>query len=247
MYDKIKEIDPSSIDFSIRSKSFLSPTNRYFNKIKKEEGYIASLINSMEKEKEILNRDNITLEIEINNINELIKLIDAEYENGQKIMEEIKSVIDTTPQMGWMLDTLERKMYNLKQTSLVKRQSALAFEVICKNNKKIIENLERIKNITLDALHTAVLVAESMYHQKLVLNNIKVIENGTKDLMQSTSSTLNHIQNASVSESALGKTLKDAFNNTFELISNVSAETKTSIPESQAKIIELKKIGERYE
>ena len=201
----------------------------------------------MEKEKEILSRDNITLDIEINNIKEIIKLVSDEYEKGQLIKEEINSVIEDNAQKKYILETLDRKMYNLKQTLLVKQQSALAFEIICRNNKKIIENLEHIKNVTVEALNTAVVVAQSLYHQKLVLNKIKTIECGAVNLMQSTSYVLGNQQNELHSSSNLEDSLKNAFNNTFETLSKVYAENKTSIPENQAKIIELKKIGERYE
>ena len=253
---KIKELDPSNVDFSAKKKLFINPTNKYFNKIKQEESFIASLIENMEKEKEILNRDNITLEIEINRLRELIEKINNEYENGNKIKVEVNEIIEKAKIEGEqekekhytqnVLDPLERKLYDIKQMALIKEQSALAFEIIQRNNKEIIRNLERIKNVTVEALNTAVIVAKSLYNQKIVLNKIKMLEKGTANLIQGTAKVVKEESIKIAQEDNPEDVLKSAFNNAFETLNSVEKENKKAIPESETKIIELKKIGETY-
>lgn len=240
----------------MQKKIFFNPVNKYFNKIRQEEGFIAQLIENMEKEKEILNRDNITLEIEINRLRELIEKINIEYENGQVLKQEANSIIESAKTENDIqkakyyeqniLEPLERKLFDIKQMGIVKEQSALAFEIIRRNNKEIIRNIERIKNVTIEALNTAVIVAKSLYNQKLVLDKIKVIEKGTGSLMQNTAKALKN-KSINIANSKPEEVLKSAFNNAFDTLNNVNEENKKSIPENEAKIIELKKIGESYE
>ena len=77
---KIKELDPKAIDFSIQKSILFNPTKKYFNKVKKEETLIGLLLENLEKEKEILNRDNITIELECNNIREIIEKLNKTYD-----------------------------------------------------------------------------------------------------------------------------------------------------------------------
>ena len=254
---KIKELDPSTVDFSIQKRLFFSPTNKYFNKIKQEENFIAILIEELEKEKNILNRDNITLEIEINRLRDLIEQINNEYANGEEIRKDVNSIIEKAKQENNnkkeqfytqnVLTPLERKLYDIKQMALIKEQSALAFEIIRRNNKEIIRNLERIKNVTIEALNTAVIVAKSLYNQKLVLNKIKMMEKGTSNLIEGTANAIKNQSEEIAKSSNPEELLKKAFDNALNTLSNVNEENKKSIPENETKIIELKKIGEKFE
>ena len=131
--------------------------------------------------------------------------------------------------------------------ALIKEQSALAFEIIRRNNKEIIRNLERIKNVTIVALNTAVMVAKSLYNQKLVLNKISMLEKGTANLIQGTANAVKNQSQKIAKSSNPEDVLKSAFNNAFETLSSVKQENEKSFPENETKIIELKKMGESYE
>lgn len=243
--------------FQHGKKLFFSPTTRYFNKIKQEESFISALVENLEKEKDILNHDNITLEIEINSLREIIEKINAEYENGQILKEEVNQIIENAKAendenkakfyIQNVLTPLERKLYDIKQMALIKEQSALAFEIIRRNNKEIIRNLERIKNVTIVALNTAVMVAKSLYNQKLVLNKISMLEKGTANLIQGTANAVKNQSQKIAKSSNPEDVLKSAFNNAFETLSSVKQENEKSFPENETKIIELKKMGESYE
>lgn len=244
---KIEEIRPKDIDFTTHHGLFANPINRYFKKIKEEEKYIAILIDNLKSEKEILSRDNITLEIEINKLKDLVRKINSEYELGEKLRLEIINIAESNnenSQFKNILECLDRKMYDLKQMALIKEQSALAFEIIRNNNKAIIRNLDRVTNVTVEALNVAVAVANSLYNQKLVLDKIKKIETNTSNILLSTTGVLKN-QTVNIAENNLSEVaLENAFTNTLKVLNSVNEENKKYVPESQDKISELKKIGE---
>ncbi len=254
---KIKELQPPNVSQYNHKSLFLNPVNKYFHKIKQEEKYIAVIITNLEKEKEILNRDNVTLQIEINKIKALIKSIDDEYEYGEKLKDEISSIILTanaegnTGKEGYysnkLLKMLEEKMYDLKQMSIVKEQSALAFEIVKNNNEGVIRNIDRVTKVTLEALNTAVIVANSVYNQKLVLKKLKMIENRANGI---SADTIDVLKKENVNSFTNGKPdtmIGNTFNNALEILNSANEENKKFIPESKNKLIELKRIGESYE
>ena len=213
------------------------------------------LIENLEKEKEILNRDNITLEIEINNLEDVVEKLNLEYENGNILKNEINAIIESAKEqkdkikenfyIKDVLEPLEKKLYDIKQMAVIKEQSSLALGIIRRNNKEIIRNLERIKNVTIVALNTAVMVAKSLYNQNLVLKKIQTLEKGTGNLIQGTGIILKEqgekIYNVAVNDKP-EEALKFAFNNVFETLSQVDEKNKNAFPENQIQVLELRKM-----
>lgn len=58
---------------------------------------------------------------------------------------------------------------DLQQQLAVNQQGILAAEILVKNNKELIRNVDRGINVTVSALETAVAVALTLNNQKLVL------------------------------------------------------------------------------
>lgn len=214
----VKKLDPSRVNFTAKKNIFFNPTKSYFKKIKSEEGNVNIFLENLNKEKEILKRDNITLEIEIEHLEELINQINIEYEQGNdlknELNEKLKELNEKNKEKYYIqnvIDPLEKKLFDIKQMAIVKEQSRLALEIIYRNNKEIIRNLERVQNVTIEALKTAIFVANSLHNQKAVLNKIQDLE---------------------------------AFDNFYQTISEAETQSKEKFPESENQIIELKKIEE---
>lgn len=202
------------------------------------------MIEILERKKNILTNDNITLELEINKIDEIIKNLEKEYDNGIKLKEEIKNndlYSDGEFNVETILNSLDKKIYDIKEMIIVKQQSQMALEIIRRNNKEIIRNIEKIKNITIEALNTAVIVAKSIYNQKLVLKGLDKLKMKTQDLMVGTGKIINNDIDANSSNDKL-ELMKVMFNNILTTIEEADEQNKKSIPESELKIIELKKI-----
>lgn len=220
---------------------------RYFNKIKQEEKYICEMVEILERKKNILTNDNITLELEVNKIDDIIKNLEIEYNNGIKLKEEIKNLCtDEELNVENILNSLDKKIYDIKEMIIVKQQSQIALEIIRRNNKEIIRNIDKIKNVTIEALNTAVIVAKSIYNQKLVLNGIDRLKSDTQNLILGTGKIIKNegkeiYANASNDKLEL---MKEAFSNVLITIEEADEQNKKSIPESEIKIIELKKLVE---
>lgn len=214
----VKKLDPSSVNFIAKKSIFFNPTKSYLKRIKSEEGNVNIFLENLNKEKEILKRDNITLEIEMGHLEDIIKQINNEYEQGNnlknEINEKIKELNDKNKEKYYIqnvIEPLEKKLFDIKQMAIVKEQSRLALEIIYRNNKEIIRNLDRVQNVTMEALKTAIFVANSLHNQKAVLNKIQELE---------------------------------AFDNFYQTISEAETQNKEKFPESENQIIELKKIEE---
>ena len=107
---------------------------------------------------------------------------------------------------------------------------------IIKNNKEIIRNIEKVNNVTISALNTTVLVAKTLYNQKLVLNRINNIENNIGKINTGFEKNINEINNSTDGQLLL----KEAFQNAIDIFDNVEIENKRAFPENEKKIMELK-------
>ena len=205
------------------------------------------MVEILERKKNILTNDNITLELEINKIDDIIKNLEIEYNNGIKLKEEIKNLCtDEELNVENIINSLDKKIYDIKEIIIVKQQSQIALEIIRRNNKEIIRNIDKIKNVTIEALNTAVIVAKSIYNQKLVLNGIDRLKKDTQNLILGTGKIIKNegkeiYVNASNDKLEL---MKEAFSNVLTTIEEADEQNKKSIPESELKIIELKKLEE---
>ncbi len=241
---EIRSLDPSMVDFSKVTKGLgklFSPITQYFNRLENEDEKIEDLISSLNVGRSILSNDNITLELEIEKISETIKLLNAEYEIGSKIKEKLEKKIkdksldtDSSQEVRFYEDEviipLEKKLYDIKQVIIVNEQSMMAMEIIRKNNKELIRNVDRIKNITLVAVNTAVMVAKSLYNQKVILKKINALESTTNTMILETGKDLNdesisiakEIKKAEISIDGM----KTSFQNAFNMFDEVKEENQ---------------------
>ena len=235
---KIKKLYPSDLDFLKKKNSFIfNPIKRYFNNIKKEEIVFSNLITDIDKEKNIMKNDNITLGIECERLKNIIEILEKEIEKGEEYKKIIKNTIGDEKSKNDLLDKLEKKIIDLKEILIVKQQSLLAIELVIKNNEEIIRNITRIKNVTLEALNTAILVAHSLYNQKIVLKRIEDLKKSDENVWKATNSNLKEYQKNKVSI----EELKLSFDNVIDTVNEVKNQNNKSFPENEIKILELKK------
>ena len=220
-----------------------NPIKNYFNSVKKEEISIKNIIDTLNNEKGIIERDNITLEIEIKRIYEIITELQNEYAYGEKLQSEVNNLIKNEKDEAKInyynksvLTSLDKKMFDIKQMIIVKQQSVMALQILINNNKEIIRNIERVNNVTISALNTTVLVAKTLYNQKLVLNKINNIENNIGKINIDFEKNINEI-NKSTNGQLL---LQETFRNAIEIFDSVEIENKRAFPENEKKIMELK-------
>ncbi|OPY52634.1 MAG: Toxic anion resistance protein (TelA) [Methanosaeta sp. PtaU1.Bin060] len=196
---ELKELDPSLIDFTrtgIFGKLF-DPIRAYFAKYQNADSSIAEIIASLDKGKTILKNDNITLEIEQQALRDLTKKLMKEIQLGTLMDASIEMQIDAAKARDEapekvrfvteeVLFPLRQRIMDMQQMVVVNPQGVMATEIVIRNNKELMRGVERAKNVTVSALKTSVNVASALYHQKIVLKKIEMLNETTNNLISIT-------------------------------------------------------------
>jgi len=112
-------------------------------------------------------------------------------------------------------------------------------DVIKKNNSELINNIERIIGVTITSLNIAVLVANSLYNQKMVLKEIDIISKQTNNLNSNANGLLN-TQSSKIANQISVAGLKKSFQDTFDLLEETRLEDNNHSKELKNEIIEIK-------
>jgi uncharacterized protein YaaN involved in tellurite resistance len=159
---------------------------------------------------------------------------------GKKIDEQLEQKVyaieATDPEKARIIK--EEMLFYVRQKNTdfltqlaVNVQGYLALDTIRRNNLELIKGVDRATTTTVSALRTAVVVAQAMTNQKLVLDQITALNKTTSSLIESTSAMLKR-QSGEIHEQATSSSieldkLQNAFNNvydTMDMISNYKIE-----------------------
>jgi uncharacterized protein YaaN involved in tellurite resistance len=107
----------------------------------------------------------------------------------------------------------------------VAAQGYLAMDMVKQNNVELIKGVERARTTTLSALRTAVIVAEALTNQKLVLNQITALNTATSDVIAANAAMLRQ-QSAEIQKQAASSTidiakLEQAFTDVFATMDSI--------------------------
>jgi uncharacterized protein YaaN involved in tellurite resistance len=146
------------------------------------------------------------------------------------VSQQVSSIQASDPDRAKVLQ--EDVLFNVRQkdqdilTQLaVSVQGYLALDVIRRNNVELIKGVDRATTTTVSALRTAVIVAQALANQKLVLSQITALNTTTGNLIESTSELL-RTQSAQIGEQAATSTinlaqLQKAFDNVYATIDQI--------------------------
>jgi len=84
---------------------------------------------------------------------------------------------------------------------------ALALDLLRKNNSELIKGVDRATTTTVAALRTAVMVAQALVNQKLVLDQISALNTTTGNMIETTSEMLKK-QTGQIHEQAASSTIE---------------------------------------
>jgi uncharacterized protein YaaN involved in tellurite resistance len=126
-----------------------------------------------------------------------------------------------------MLFYVRQKVQDLTTQLAVSVQGYMALDVIRRNNIELIRGVDRATTTTVSALRTAVIVAQALSDQKLVLDQITALNTTTSDLIESTSVLLRQ-QSGAINEQAASSTielekLQLAFDNIYATMDEIDA------------------------
>lgn len=238
----MSNLNPEGIDFSYQNKlPFFNPVKKYFAKIKLQEANISTLLENLKNEQEILKRDNITLKIEIDKLDKIIEELNAEYKNGELYLVELNKQIPNENKNRFNLDLFEKKLYDFKQMIIVNEQSEMALTIILNNNNEIIRNIDKIKNVSMAALKTSAMVANSIYNQKITLNKINSLDKSAVNLLKDTNSLIHSSKlDKGFSKSQVSDFLQENYNKIIDTLNKAKLESEKCFPENSLKILEIK-------
>lgn len=200
----------------------------YFDKYRSSQSHIDGIMRALLHGEDELRKDNAAIEQEkvslwtamgqLQQYAVMCEHLDAELET------RIGAIEASDPERASQLrqDVLflvRQKHQDLLTQLAVSTQGYMALELVKKNNVELVKGVERATTTTIAALRTAVLVAQALANQKLVLDQITALNTTTSNLIESTSVVLRD-QTARVHEQASTATidinqLKAAFSNIY--------------------------------
>lgn len=250
---QLKDLDPGKVDFT-RSGilgSLLDPVRRYFEKYEKAETAITNIIGSLDHSRKVLENDNVTLLNEEEYLREVTNKLLASVELGKKMDDSIESQIESAELKGVeeekitfvreeVLFPLRQRIMDMEQMIVVNQQGIVSLNVIRRNNKELIRGVNRAKNVTVSALRTGVMLASALYNQKIVMDKIKILNETTEEIIQSTSHMLreqgSQIQKQSAETMISPDVLKAAFDEAIAAINEVSVYKESALPKMKETI-----------
>ncbi|MEO6796369.1 MAG: toxic anion resistance protein [Candidatus Dormibacter sp.] len=208
----------------------------YFARYQSAQGHLNAIINALYRGQDELRQDNAAIEQEKVNIWDVKgKLEQYIYLAGKldaALAAQIDSIAQTDPERAKALreDVLfyvRQKRQDLLTQLAVNAQGYLALELVRKNNLELIKGVDRATTTTVSALRTAVIVAQALTNQKLVLSQITALNTTTSTLIESTSQMLKE-QSGQIHEQAAAATisiekLQAAFANIYATMDMIDA------------------------
>ena len=171
----------------------------YFRKYQSAQSHLDGILHSLRDGQDELQRDNVALNLEKQNLwdsmGRLNQYVYVAERLDAKLATEIANLEVTDPEKATALkqDVLfyvRQKHQDLLTQLAVSIQNYLAIDITIKNNIELVKGVDRASTTTVSALRTAVIVAQALGNQKLVLDQITALNTTTSNLIQSTSEML---------------------------------------------------------
>jgi uncharacterized protein YaaN involved in tellurite resistance len=208
----------------------------YFARYQSAQGHLNAIIQALYHGQDELRQDNAAIEQEKVNVWDIKSKLEQYIYMAGKLDAALEAQIDqigqTDPERAKTLreDVLfyvRQKHQDLLTQLAVNAQGYLALELVRRNNLELIKGVDRATTTTVSALRTAVIVAQALTNQKLVLNQITALNATTGNLIESTSVMLKEqsgqIQQQAASATVSVEKLQAAFANIYATMDMIDA------------------------
>lgn len=257
---EVESLDPAKFDFEAgwfsRTLGMIpgvgTPLKRYFTKYESAQTVIAAIMNSLEKGRDQLGRDNITLIEDQKLMHETSQKLQHSIKLVQLIDQKLQYKLDRELEPGSekhkfvaeeLLFPLRQRCMDLQQQLAVNQQGFLAIEIIIRNNKELMRGVNRALNVTVSALQVATTVALALESQKIVLDKIENVNKTTSDLIANTAARLKtqgtQIQKQASSAQLDMNSLKLAFQDIQTAMDDLAQFRMNALPEMAKTVLEL--------
>jgi uncharacterized protein YaaN involved in tellurite resistance len=233
----IEDLDPSQASGVKRWLDILpfgDKVTDYFRKYQSSQTQLNGILHSLRNGQDELTKDNVALNLEKTNLwatmgrlNQYVYVAEKlDTKLAAKIAElELKDPDAAKAMSQDVLFYVRQKHQDLLTQLAVSIQSYLAIDVIIKNNIELIKGVDRASTTTISALRTAVIVAQALGNQKLVLDQITALNTTTSGMIQRTSEMLKD-NSAAIQEQAANSTigieqLQAAFANIYATMDSI--------------------------
>ena len=206
----------------------------YFRRYESAQSQLNGILHSLRNGQDELTRDNVALNMEKQNLwgamGRLNQYIYIAERLDTQLAVKISELELSDPERAKALSQdvlfyVRQKHQDLLTQLAVSIQSYLAIDIIIKNNIELIKGVDRASTTTVSALRTAVIVAQALGNQKLVLDQITALNTTTSDMIQRTSEMLKDnsalIQQQAASATISLPQLQAAFANIYATMDSI--------------------------
>jgi uncharacterized protein YaaN involved in tellurite resistance len=206
----------------------------YFRKYQSAQSHLNGILHALQNGQDELTKDNVSLNMEKQNLWTNMGRLNQYVYVAERLDERLSALIaqleisDPDKAKALSQDVLfyvRQKHQDLLTQLAVSIQSYLAIDIIIKNNIELIKGVDRATTTTVSALRTAVIVAQALNNQRLVLDQIMALNTTTSNLIQRTSEMLRD-NSAQIQQQAASATiglpqLQAAFQNIYATMDSI--------------------------
>jgi uncharacterized protein YaaN involved in tellurite resistance len=224
----------------------------YFHKYESAQTHLDKILKALYDGQDELRKDNAALEQEKAHLWETMQRL-AQYiyiaeHLDQALAARIDQIRATDPDRAKALEQdvlfyVRQKHQDLLTQLAVSIQGYLAIDLVKKNNNELIKGVDRATTTTISALRTAVIVAQALANQKLVLDQINALNTTTSNMIQSTAELL-ATQSVDIQQQAASSTigidkLQAAFANIYQAMDAIDTFRTQALSTMQTTITSL--------
>ena len=248
----IEDLDPakaSGVKKLLGIIPFGDKLRDYFRRYESAQGHMNAILTALYHGQDELRRDNAALEQEKVHLWETMQRL-AQYVYVAEHLDasmtaKVNTIKASDPRRAEALEQdvlfyVRQKHQDLLTQLAVSIQGYLAIDLVRRNNLELIKGVDRATTTTVAALRTAVIVAQALANQKLVLDQVAALNTTTSNLIQSTSELLAS-QTVAINEQAASSTigvdrLQAAFANIYQTMDAIDSFKSQALTSMQTTI-----------
>jgi uncharacterized protein YaaN involved in tellurite resistance len=219
---------------------------QYFDQYQSSQTHINAIVEALRRGKDELMRDNAAIEQEKVNLWTLMERLEKYIYLGRNLDKALdakaRALEANDPERARvvreeLLFYTRQKVTDLLTQIAVNIQGYLALDLLRKNNFELIKGVDRATTTTVAALRTAVMVAQALGNQKLVLDQISALNTTTGNMIETTSEMLKK-QTGQIHEQAASSTievdkLRRSFQNVYQTMDAIATFKSRSLDSMQ--------------
>ena len=171
----------------------------YFRKYQSAQNHLEGILHALRNGQDELGKDNAALNLEKQQLWDAMGRLNQYVYVAERLDARLAAAIAdleaTNPDKAKafredVLFYVRQKHQDLLTQLAVSIQNYLAIDIVIKNNIELIKGVDRASTTTVSALRTAVIVAQALSNQKLVLDQITALNTTTSGMIERTSEML---------------------------------------------------------